>query len=157
MNLWSTLFTLLTSPFGPFCALNWVPFWSPFQDFGVPPLVWERCFFMLTNVRWTVAWRTALSLLASRKLRQIYFSFTGLLKILLWKNLNNFPFRIHSAVSKLDFQEKERCIHLSRWDQRYIWEIVLYFLLCRWFRALQQDPKLRRGKKLVTFSKTRLY
>jgi len=47
---------------------------------------------------------------------------------------------IHSAVSKLDFQEKERCIHLSRW-----------------FRALQQDPKLRRGKKLVTFSRTRLY
>merc|ERR1712083_140897 len=47
---------------------------------------------------------------------------------------------IHSAVSKLDFQEKERCIHLSGW-----------------FRALQQDPKLRRGKNLVTFSRTRLY
>jgi len=47
---------------------------------------------------------------------------------------------IHGAVSKLDYQEKERCIHLSRW-----------------FRSLQQDPKLRRGKNIVAFSRTRLY
>ena len=36
---------------------------------------------------------------------------------------------------------------------------LLQIIVChfRWFRALQQDPKLRRGKNLVTFSKTRLY
>ena len=30
------------------------------------------------------------------------------------KQILNICFRIHGAVSKLDYQEKERCIHLSR-------------------------------------------
>jgi len=47
---------------------------------------------------------------------------------------------LHSAVSDMGFQEKERLVHLSRW-----------------FRAQQQNSKLRRGKASVAFSRTRLY
>jgi glutathione S-transferase len=47
---------------------------------------------------------------------------------------------VHGALAEMGFQEKERYVHLSRW-----------------FRAQQQDPRLRRGKPAVTFSRTRLY
>ena len=47
---------------------------------------------------------------------------------------------IHHTYSQLSFQEKEKLIHLSRW-----------------FRNLQQDAKLRRGKPKVMFSRSKLY
>lgn len=47
---------------------------------------------------------------------------------------------IHGVMSEMGYQDKERYVHLSRW-----------------FRAQQQEPKLRRGKTQLDFSRTRLY
>lgn len=47
---------------------------------------------------------------------------------------------IHGVYSEMTFQEKDKFIHLSRW-----------------FRNVQQDKKLRRGKSQVAFSRSKLY
>ena len=47
---------------------------------------------------------------------------------------------IHKIFSELTFQEKDKLVHLSRW-----------------FRCLQQDQKLRRGKQKILFSRSKLY
>ena len=47
---------------------------------------------------------------------------------------------LHGLVADMTFHDKDRLVHLSRW-----------------FRHLQQDAKLRRGKSLVTFSRSKLY
>jgi len=47
---------------------------------------------------------------------------------------------IHGVFSEMTYQEKDKFVHLSRW-----------------FRNIQQDPKLRRGKPVVAFSRSKLY
>eukprot|EP00092_Neocalanus_flemingeri_P010045 GFUD01010826.1.p1 GENE.GFUD01010826.1~~GFUD01010826.1.p1 ORF type:complete len:165 (-),score=40.01 GFUD01010826.1:136-630(-) len=47
---------------------------------------------------------------------------------------------IHEVFSEMTFQDKDKFVHLSRW-----------------FRNVQQDPKLRRGKPVVAFSRSKLY
>ena len=54
--------------------------------------------------------------------------------------LQLYVFSLHGVFSEMSYQEKDRFIHLSRW-----------------FRNVQQDKKLRRGKSVVAFSRSKLY
>lgn len=47
---------------------------------------------------------------------------------------------IHKVYTEMSFQEKDKFIHLSRW-----------------FKNIQQDQKLRRGKSVIAFSRMKLY
>ena len=64
---------------------------------------------------------------------------------------------IHKIFSELTFQEKDKLMNLSRWVIQTGLKTFTLFEQSRWFRSLQQDQKLRRGKQKILFSRSKLY
>ena len=72
---------------------------------------------------------------------------------------NVVTYRLHQVFADMTYQEKDKLIHLSRSESSVCICLVSnhHSNHTRWFRNLQQNAKLRRGKPLVAFSRTKLY